>query len=88
MKTLRFLINKVVYLIGFFGVLIYIPQLIKVWGEQTVAGLSLTSWVGITLGSVIWILYGIANKQVPLIIINSILVVVQGAIVLGIIMYS
>lgn len=86
--SLAYLIDKVIYLVGVFGVAVYIPQLAKVWTEKNVSGLSLLSWAGITTGSVIWLLYGIAHKQKPIVIINFLLAIIQLAIVLGIIYFS
>lgn len=86
--SLAYLIDKVIYLVGVFGVAVYIPQLLKIWTEKNVSGLSLLSWMGITTGSVIWLLYGIAHKQKPIIIINFFLTIIQLSIVAGIIYFS
>lgn len=77
-----------VYLIGFFGVIVFLPQLSKIWLGKNVSGLSLTSWVGMTLGSIIWLVYGILHKQKPLIVVNLMIFLLQLFIVAGIIMYS
>ena len=87
-NTLKDVIDRAVYLIGIFGVIIYIPQLVKIWLEKSVTGLSLTSWIGIFIGSIIWLLYGIAHKQKPLVIINFLLAIIQFVIVVGIFYYN
>lgn len=84
----QFFIDKAVYFIGIFGVLIYIPQLTKIWIGKNVTGVSLVSWVGITIGSIIWFSYGIIHKQKPLIVVNFLLAVIQFIIVLGIYLYG
>lgn len=82
------LVDDGVYLIGLFGVIVFLPQLYKIWVGQNVAGLSLTSWAGMTIGSVIWLIYGVIHKQKPLIVVNIMIALLQVAIVAGIIVYS
>jgi uncharacterized protein with PQ loop repeat len=77
-----------VYLIGFFGIIVFLPQLTKVWLGKNVEGLSFTSWAGMTLGSIVWLIYGILHKQKPLIVVNIMVAFLQLAIVIGIITYS
>lgn len=81
-------VDKAVFLVGFFGAIIYLPQLLKIWVGKNVSGISLVSWIGIFLGSIIWVLYGIAHKQKPIIYINIILALMQILIVIGIFIYS
>lgn len=80
--------DKAVFLVGFFGVIIYIPQLLKIWMERNVSGVSLITWSGFFLGSIVWIFYGIAHKQKPIIYINIIMAILQVVIVVGIYRFS
>lgn len=77
-----------VYLMGFFGVIVLWPQLQKIYVGKNVAGLSLISWVGMTLGSFLLIIYASIHKQTPLIVTNLMIAALQIAIVVGIMMYS
>jgi uncharacterized protein with PQ loop repeat len=83
-----FWVDKAIYIVGIGGVFVFLPQLLKVWDSKNVAGLSLVSWVGMAIGSLIWVAYGLIHKQKPIIFINISLAIMQGLIVLGIILYS
>ncbi len=87
-KQSRFLVDEAAYAVGIFGVIIFIPQLYKVWVGQNVAGLSLISWVGMAVGSIIWLFYGMVHKQKPMIMVNIFLAIIQIAIAIGIYKFS
>lgn len=78
------LIDKVAYTAGILGVLIYIPQIIKVWVNDDISGLSLTTWTGFVVGALIWLSYGIVHKQKVIIFANILLVITQLIVVAGI----
>ena len=42
---LKRFMDKAIYVVGVFGPLMTIPQVIKIWGDKTAAGVSLISWV-------------------------------------------
>lgn len=78
------LFDDAAYLMGVTAVAVNIPQLLDVWLKPDISGVSLTSWTGIFLGSCFWLGYGILHKEKPLIVINLMLLSVQGLIVVGI----
>lgn len=82
------LIDRSAYLMGAITVAVNVPQLIAVWTSPDINGVSLVSWTGFFLGSGFWLFYGIIHKEKPIITINSMLLCVQGLIVLGIIRHG
>jgi uncharacterized protein with PQ loop repeat len=60
-----------------------VPQVIEVFSGN-VAGVSLLSWIGFTLFSALFLVYGIINKLRPIIITDSLWIVVNGLVVVGI----
>ncbi len=60
-----------------------VPQIINVFSGNT-AGVSLISWIAFTIFSVIFLAYGIVNKLRPIIITDSLWVVVNILVVIGI----
>ncbi|MBT4576733.1 hypothetical protein HOM13_01440 [Candidatus Woesearchaeota archaeon] len=38
-------LDKLVYAAGFFGLVMTIPQILKIWVEKNVAGISVVSWI-------------------------------------------
>lgn len=77
--------STIVYVVAVAGPLTGVPQVIAVWTvSATVGGLSLASWILFLISSCIWLWYGVIRKDVPLILSNSLWVVVEALIVLGI----
>ena len=60
-----------------------VPQVIEVFSGNAV-GVSLLSWLGFTLFSALFLVYGIVNKLRPIIITDSLWVVVNSLVVIGI----
>ena len=79
------LVDMIVYAIGVFGVLANIPQLTRIWLENNTSGVSLVSWSCFLLISIFWFIYGIVHREKPIILANLLLIIVQSAIVAGII---
>lgn len=77
-----------IYPIAIFSSIVTLPQLAKVWIDHDVAGISLLTWGAYTLLAGLWFLYGIFKKQMPLIVGNLLICVLDALIVIGILMYS
>ncbi len=83
----RFL-DSFVYVVAFLAPLVTLPQVLKIFTEKNAGGLSVWSWTGYAVGSVVWLLYGIAHKEKPIILSNLPLVFLNAVIVVGILLYS
>lgn len=77
------LVDKSVYIIAIIAVMANVPQLMNIWVGKNLAGVSLLSWVGFLVGSLFWLWYGVLHKERPIIITNTLLIIVQGFIVFG-----
>ena len=53
----------------------FIPQVWTTWRTKDVSGISLTTYIIITIGLFLWLLYGIFKQDTPLIIANAVMVV-------------
>ena len=82
------ILDKTIYAVGIAGPIITIPQITKIWLEENATGLSLTAWCGYTCFSVIWLLYGIAHKEKPIIVTNTAVIITNGLVTLGVILYG
>lgn len=80
--------DRLIYLMTPLTVLIFVPQLLKIWNEKNAVGLSLVSWVGMLIGSVFWLLYGFVHKEKPMIVVNIAIGTIQLLIVTGILLYG
>ena len=65
------------------GPLVTLPQLIDIWNKGQDAGVSLVTWSGYLALSVFWLNYGIIKKEKPIIIANSLYLVINSIIVIG-----
>ncbi len=86
-KKLNRVIDDLIYGIGSFGVLIFVPQLIKVWGGGDISGVSPLTWVGMLASSIFWLTYGIIHKARPIIFINSLAAIIQFLVVFGLLIH-
>ncbi len=83
-KTFNKIVDDIIYVIGSLGVLVFIPQLIRVWSPGDISGVSLLSWAGMFVASSFWLFYGIVHKVKPIIFINILAASIQLLIVIGI----
>lgn len=59
-----------------------IPQVIQIF-QGTTDGVSIYSWLGFTLFATIFLIYGLKHRVTPMIIANSIWIVVDSLVVIG-----
>ena len=82
-KWKRFM-DKFIYFIAIFGPLIAIPQVLKIWYNQNSSGVSILTWSGYLLGGIFWLIYGLMHKEKPIVITNSLWIIVEIFIIIGI----
>ncbi len=87
-KSIIQIIDSLVYVGGFTGIVFTIPQLAQLWINRQVQGLSLVTWLGFLGGSLFWLLYGIVHKAKPIVFINFTYSIVNILIVIGIIIFK
>ena len=85
-KVISELLDKVIYVVGTLGVLVFVPQFLSIWSNGSIAGVSLISWLGMFIASVFWIFYGYIHKAKPILLINILAALLQLGIVLGILL--
>jgi MtN3 and saliva related transmembrane protein len=73
-------------LVGLVSPIATIPQVIKTFAThpQHAAGQSLITWGVYTLLAVLWVIYGVRHRELPLIIGNMLGVVMYGLVAVGI----
>jgi uncharacterized protein with PQ loop repeat len=82
------LLDKMIYFVGIFGPLMTAPQLAKIFIEKSAEGLSLITWASYVVVAIFWVIYGIAHKEKPIIVIYFFWVVVNSLAVIGILLYG
>jgi uncharacterized protein with PQ loop repeat len=87
-KNLNSALDKIIYIFGTLGVFIFVPQLITVWTQSNIDGVSIISWLGMLCTSSFWIFYGIVKKAHPILVINLLAGTIQAFIILGILLHK
>ena len=57
---------------GFLTTINALPQVIKTWKTKKTKDISLLMYVTLTLGIILWLIYGLLVQDLPLILANSI----------------
>ena len=60
----------------------FVPQVWRTWKTRDVSGISLPTYVIITIGLALWLVYGLLKNDLPLIVANTSMVILTGAITL------
>ena len=82
------LLDHIVLVVGILGPAMTIPQVLKIWLEQSAAGVSLISWSAYLLLDMTWITYGVVHKVKPIIISYIVWIVLEIFLIAGIVRYG
>ena len=85
---MNFLIEYIGYFAGVCTTIAFIPQVTKVWLSKNVEGLSTNMFIIFSIGVCCWLIYGIIQKDYPLIIANLITLILAILVLLGIIKFK
>jgi len=82
--------HHLMVVIGLISPLATIPQVIKVFAthSQHAAGQSLITWAVYTTIALLWVAYGIHLRELPLIIGNTLGVIMYGMVAVGILIHA
>jgi uncharacterized protein with PQ loop repeat len=64
------------------------PQVLNIFITHDVSSLSLPTWALLGVFNILWIIYGLAHRDAPIYFTNFLLALLNGAVVIGILMYS
>ncbi|MBT4136146.1 hypothetical protein HOD75_00200 [archaeon] len=82
------IIDKLVYIAGFFGLAMTIPQILIIWIGQNASGISIITWASYFIIGAVFIAYGIVHKEKPLIIIYILWEILYVIIIVGALIYG
>jgi MtN3 and saliva related transmembrane protein len=68
------------YAAGALTTVAFIPQALKIWRTRSADDVSLPTFVAFTIGVALWLAYGFALKEPPMILWNSVTLVLAAAI--------
>lgn len=87
-NKLKRVLDKAVYAIGAFGLIMTIPQITIIWVEKNAAGVSAGAWFAYTIVAMFWLLYGIVHKEKPLIMFYSLAILLNAIVLVGTLVYG
>ena len=82
-----FLIDSLAYISAIAGPFMTLPQLYGIWVQKNVSGVSAVSWAGFAFFNMIFVIYGIMNKEKLIILNNSFWFIVQSLVAIGVLLY-
>lgn len=80
-------LDYLMYAVGIFAPLALVPQILELYTTKSGAGLSLLTWVLLTIFNILWALYGAVHKDKHIFFANVFMILFNLAIVVGILMY-
>ena len=82
------LIDRSILFIGIFVQLTVIPQILNIWLYKNAAGVSVISWAGFLLYSILFLIYAIVHRVRYMIIIYIFWIFIHSSIVVGTLLYG
>lgn len=77
-------IDKIIYLAVIMGPIMTIPQIYSIWINKN-TGVSIITWISYLIITLIWLFYGITHKEKPIIIVQSLWIIIDLLIISGLI---
>ena len=92
-QTVKSVIKKtkleiLIYIAALAGPLVLLPQVLNIYSTREASGLFLPTWAMLGLLNILWILYGRAHRETPIVIANTAFMLLNFSIVVGILFYN
>ena len=78
----EFIINYIGFFAAFCTTTSFLPQVIKVYKTKSTKDISLYMFLIFTIGTFCWLIYGIIESSIPIIIANTITLILSAIILL------
>jgi uncharacterized protein with PQ loop repeat len=86
-KSLNYF-DYLIYVAAFGSPVALLPQVVNIFITRDVSSLSLATWTTLGFFNILWIIYGLAHRDIPIYLTNILIALLNFAIVLGILLYS
>lgn len=70
------------YMAAFLSTIAFIPQVVKIYRERSARSISYKTFFIFTAGVTCWLIYGIALESIPMLIANTITIILSVLILL------
>src|SRR3989344_6997499 len=80
-------LDYLMYGVGVFAPLALVPQILQIYTTKSSVGISLSTWLLLTLFNILWATYAVVHKDKHILFANILMAVFNGVIVVGVLMY-
>ena len=82
------MLDKLIFVAGVVGPVLSIPQIILIYSNKDASDISAVSWFGWAALNIVWILYGLAHKEPPIVMTYTFWFVINLTVAFGAILYG
>lgn len=82
------IIDRLTAVIAVAGPLLTAPQVYAIYAERDASMVSMSTWIGFNIASIIWTWYGYVHKDWLIVTYQGIFVVLQTALIIGGLLYD
>lgn len=86
--TSHSILNSLVWIVSILNPISQIPQVYRVYKNQSAGDLALTTWVMLLITSIVWFWYGLIHKSKPIAFTNFCFIIINIFIIIAIIMWG
>lgn len=80
-------IDHFIYFAVFASPASLLPQVLKIYANKNAESIAVVSWAIMVTFATVWLIYGLAHKNKPIIISNALWITAYGAILTGALLY-
>lgn len=83
-----FFVNKIIFAAAIIEPLFTLPQAYIIFKNQNAADVSLTTWIGFNILTIIWIWYSIVNKEKVVLVYQGLYFIFNTLVIIGALIYG
>jgi uncharacterized protein with PQ loop repeat len=84
----QYVVDKIILAVAILEPICTLPQAIGIYRDKDASGISILTWVGFNILTIIWIWYAITHKEKIVLIYQSLFFIFDTLLIVGAIMYG
>jgi uncharacterized protein with PQ loop repeat len=80
--------DRATFVVAVLEPIITVPQVITIFSDKTAAGVSLATWVGYEMLTLVWLWYAIIHKDKLIFLYQGLFFIIQTGVIIGGLMYG
>jgi MtN3 and saliva related transmembrane protein len=86
-SRLHDVVDRAAVVVGIVAPLSTVPQIAQIYSSRSAEDLSLGTWGLFVAFSLFWLLYGVVNRALPLMLTNALWLLCYSAVIVGAVVY-